>query len=101
MIQLPCPWCGPRNVSEFRHHGEVVPRPDPIATNPQEWRAYLYVRANTAGWATESWQHTSGCRRFFTIERDTLTDQTRPAGGTDPYPVPEPRTTTADRGGQA
>ncbi len=24
MIQLPCPWCGPRNVAEFRYSGEAM-----------------------------------------------------------------------------
>ena len=28
---MPCPHCGPRNVSEFRYHGEESPRPDPNA----------------------------------------------------------------------
>lgn len=80
MIQLDCPWCGPRNVSEFHHHGEVTHRPDPSTATPQQWREYLYVRANVAGWTTENWQHGSGCRRFFTIDRNTVTNETRPAG---------------------
>lgn len=79
MIQLPCPWCGPRNASEFQHHGEVTPRPDVATTSIEEWRRYLYFRRNVRGWAEETWYHTAGCRRFFKVERNTQTNETRPA----------------------
>ena len=42
MMLLPCPCCGPRNVSEFRYVGEERPRPDPNDDHAAEWRAYLY-----------------------------------------------------------
>jgi sarcosine oxidase subunit delta len=71
MIQLPCPWCGPRNVSEFRYAGEATTRPDPAATTPQEWREYLYIRRNNRGWVAENWYHSAGCRRFFRLQRHT------------------------------
>ena len=32
MILVPCPYCGPRNASEFRWGGEIKPRPDPNST---------------------------------------------------------------------
>jgi sarcosine oxidase subunit delta len=76
MIRIPCPWCGPRNVSEFRHHGEVTKRPDPSNTNEDEWRRYLYFRRNSSGWVEETWHHTAGCRRFFKIQRNATTNQT-------------------------
>ena len=81
MIQLPCPWCGPRNVSEFRHVGEVVPRPEPATATPEEWRSYLYLRRNTRGLSEETWYHSAGCRRYIRLTRDTVSNQTRPAGG--------------------
>jgi heterotetrameric sarcosine oxidase delta subunit len=77
MLLLPCPWCGPRNDSEFRYVGEARPRPDPAHTSIQDWRAYLYDRANPCGWVTEHWFHRSGCRRFVTFERHTLTHEIR------------------------
>lgn len=80
MIQLPCPHCGLRNVSEFRHVGETVSRPDPATATPQEWRAYLYIRSNPSGWTEESWYHGSGCRRYFRLGRHTVTNETRPPG---------------------
>lgn len=78
MILLPCPWCGPRNVGEFRYLGETSARPDPGTATPTEWRRYLYMRSNPRGRLKESWYHTSGCRRYFRLERDTLTNT---AGG--------------------
>lgn len=77
MILLPCPHCGPRNVSEFRYAGEASARPDPNATTPEEWRAYLYMKRNPAGWTTEKWFHGTGCRRYFTVERHTVTNEVR------------------------
>lgn len=77
MILLPCPWCGLRNVSEFQHLGEVIKRPDPNATTPQAWRHYLHTRANSCGWVPENWYHRAGCRRFFSVERHTLTNEVR------------------------
>lgn len=82
MIELPCPWCGPRNVSEFRHVGEVVARPEPADVTPARWREYLYLRANPAGWTEESWYHTSGCRRYFRLGRHTVSNETREPGAT-------------------
>ncbi len=77
MIALPCPWCGDRNVSEFRYVSEVVSRPDPATATPQQWRDYLYQRGNERGWVTEWWYHRAGCQQYFTIDRDTATDQPR------------------------
>jgi heterotetrameric sarcosine oxidase delta subunit len=76
MIRITCPNCGPRNSDEFRHGGESRPTP-PLGATPQEWRAYLYLRDNPMGWTTETWYHTAGCRRFFRLERHTVTHEMR------------------------
>jgi heterotetrameric sarcosine oxidase delta subunit len=78
MFQIPCPHCGLRNVSEFRHVGERRARPDVQTATPAQWRAYLYEQDNVAGWSTESWYHSSGCRRFVGVERHTVTNEVRP-----------------------
>ncbi len=80
MIMLPCPWCGARAGSEFRYSGEVIDRPDPGTTTAAQWRDYLYLRDNPRGWVTEWWYHRAGCRKYFTIDRDTRTDETRARG---------------------
>ena len=74
MIRLPCPWCGPRNVSEFRYVDEVTPRPGPESTTPEQWRGYLYLRRNPRGEVLETWYHTAGCRRYIRLNRDTGTN---------------------------
>ncbi len=79
MFRIPCPHCGPRNASEFRHVGEGSVRPEPRTATPEEWRAYLYERRNVAGWTTETWYHGFGCRRFVGVERHTVTNEIRPA----------------------
>lgn len=77
MILLPCPYCGPRNVSEFRYVGEVSERPDPSETGIEEWRSFLYMRDNPAGWTTETWFHSAGCRQHLVAERHTVTNEVR------------------------
>ncbi len=78
MFRIPCPHCGLRNVSEFRHVGEARTRPDPHTATPEQWRAYLYEQRNVAGWSVESWYHGSGCRQYIGVERHTVTNETRP-----------------------
>lgn len=76
MLILPCPNCGPRNVSEFRFGGETNARPkEPAALNDQEWSDYLYMRKNVMGVETEWWYHRAGCGTWFLAERNTATNQ--------------------------
>ncbi len=88
MFRIPCPYCGPRDATEFRHQGESRNRPDPRTVTRGQWRAYLYEKDNVAGWTRENWYHGVGCRRFISVERNTVTNETRPAaaaaGAVDP-----------------
>ena len=77
MIVVPCPNCGPRNSGDLRPAGEVISRPDPATCSLSEWREYLYMRPNPAGWVTETWYCRGGGRRDFTIERNTATNEIR------------------------
>jgi heterotetrameric sarcosine oxidase delta subunit len=77
MLLVPCPNCGPRNATDFGYIGESPTRPDPAATTETEWRDYLYLRDNPAGWLTETWYCRQGCQRFITLERHTVTNQFR------------------------
>jgi len=52
----------------------------PAHAEPQQWRQYLYHRRNACGWVQENWYHSAGCRKYIRLERETLTNQTRPAG---------------------
>ncbi|HZP41747.1 MAG TPA: sarcosine oxidase subunit delta [Candidatus Binatia bacterium] len=79
MMLVPCPFCGPRDASEFRWVGEAHRRPAVAEATPPEWRAYLYLRRNVAGWSVETWYHRAGCRRYFRAERHTVTNAFRAA----------------------
>jgi heterotetrameric sarcosine oxidase delta subunit len=78
MIRIPCPHCGPRDSTEFKHAGNPRPRPAVAGVTPQEWRRYLYEHDNVAGWVTETWYHSFGCRRFVTLARHTVTNEIVP-----------------------
>ena len=75
MLLVPCPNCGPRNSTDLRYVGESRSRPDPNSATAKEWRSYLYERGNPAGRLRETWYCGSGCRRYFLLERDTVTNE--------------------------
>ena len=66
---IPCPNCGPRDVSEFRHGGQIAA----TATNlpgPQRAR----------------WYHRLGCRRWLVAERDVRSNEVLRTGWLDEEP---------------
>ena len=77
MLLIPCPWCGERQEDEFSYGGQAgLPYPDdPEALTDEEWAAFLFVRANPKGPFRERWVHTHGCRRWFDVTRDTVTNE--------------------------
>ena len=77
MLLIPCPWCGPREESEFTYGGEahIVRHPEPDALTDAQWADYLFMRKNPRGLHREQWSHTAGCRRWFNVQRDTVTYQ--------------------------
>ena len=75
MLYIPCPWCGPRDESEFSYRGDVRARPDPDTAIDAEWVGYLYHRHNVRGWLREYWSHTHGCQQLFIIQRHTVTHE--------------------------
>jgi sarcosine oxidase, subunit delta len=75
MMLLSCPHCGPRDAAEFAYVGERTRRPDPNTATARQWRSYLYLRRNPAGWADELWFHRTGCRRYLAVRRHTVTGE--------------------------
>ena len=77
MIEIHCPWCGARAVTEFRYGGESDrPYPEETASlSDEQWSAYLFLRKNDKGPHSELWQHVYGCRRWFKALRDTATHE--------------------------
>lgn len=86
MLLIPCPWCGKRAHVEFTYGGAAASLPprDAAALDETAWAAHLYLRDNPRGLHEELWRHSSGCRQWFTIRRDTAThqipDAERPSG---------------------
>jgi sarcosine oxidase subunit delta len=73
---ISCPFCGPRDLSEFAYQGDANRRrPDPESSDQAAWNAYVYERVNTAGAHREYWQHSGGCREHLLVVRNTLTHE--------------------------
>ena len=71
---IPCPYCGPRDASEFTYCGDAsVKRPADNNTCIDQWSDYVYQRKNPAGDHQDYWQHTQGCRSVLVVDRNTLT----------------------------
>lgn len=73
MLIIDCPYCGPREETEFGYGGQAhVPYPqDPAALDDAQWSRYLFYRDNPAGPFPERWVHSHGCRKWFNAVRDT------------------------------
>ncbi|MGH3741661.1 MAG: sarcosine oxidase subunit delta [Micromonosporaceae bacterium] len=87
MLRIECPWCGPRDETEFHYGGQahVAYPADPAALSDQQWAEYVFMRDNPKGWFAERWAHSAGCRRWFNLLRHTVSYQTQA-----PYPAGEP-----------
>ena len=74
MLLIKCPWCGERDESEFSYAGEAhIARPlETEKLSDEEWANYLFLRKNIKGLHREQWNHASGCRRYFNVERNTV-----------------------------
>jgi sarcosine oxidase subunit delta len=46
---------------------------NPNELNDREWAEYLFYRDNTKGTFAERWVHSTGCRQWFNMVRDTVT----------------------------
>ena len=95
MLLIHCPWCGPRDEIEFSCGGEAHrARPsDPSTLGDAEWAEFLFMRSNPKGGHKERWVHTHGCRRWFNLERDTVTYRilkVYPVSAEEPAEVREP-----------
>ncbi|MGD9915025.1 MAG: sarcosine oxidase subunit delta [Rhizobiaceae bacterium] len=73
MQLFPCPFCGLRSESEFHFGGDFGNhRPEGPEVTADTWSAYLHLRNNPKGAASEVWMHTT-CGELFHMRRDTLT----------------------------
>jgi len=71
---FPCPFCGPRDETEFHCVGEPKARPEPAGSaGDAEWADYLWFNNNEKGLAREIWLHLT-CTEMFAMTRDTATN---------------------------
>ena len=97
MLLISCPNCGSRDETEFHYGGQAhVPYPEnPAALDDRQWAEFLFYRDNTKGAFAERWLHSTGCRQWFNMLRDTVTYEIQavyPMGGGRPdraAPAPE------------
>ena len=77
MLHIKCPYCGLRNETEFSCGGEAhIARPISNKNlSNKEWSEYLFLRHNPKGIFLERWVHTSGCRKWFNLVRNTVTNE--------------------------
>ena len=74
MQRFPCPFCGPRDETEFHfaaEAGKKRPEPSPDVSDAA-WADYLYGNDAPKGTAREVWVHLT-CGEFFVMTRDTTT----------------------------
>lgn len=76
MLLITCPYCDETLPElEFAYAGEAhVMRPGPDVSD-EDWRDFLFIRANVKGPHFERWRHIHGCGRFFNAVRDTVSDR--------------------------
>ena len=77
MMLISCPFCGPRDETEFSCGGEAhIARP--LAENKisdADFADYLFMRDNPKGLFLERWRHSAGCRRWFNVACDTVSHE--------------------------
>jgi sarcosine oxidase subunit delta len=67
MNRLYCPFCGPRELEEFRFHKTLA---EPGANVHEE----VYSRINRLMVSWEHWQHVYGCRAWLLVRRNPSDD---------------------------
>lgn len=80
MLLIPCPWCGPRDESEFTYGGDASAALPELSADTEAWFPAVYLRANPRGPHDELWHHSAGCRRWLKLRRDTLSHEIHAAG---------------------
>ena len=61
MQLIECPWCGPREETEFHYGGQahVAYPEDPQALTDEQWAHYVFFRSNPKGLFAERWSHSA------------------------------------------
>ncbi len=71
---FPCPFCGPRDETDFHYVAEPKARPEPAeAVSDEAWAEHLYFNANPKGASREIWLRLT-CMESFAMTRDAPTN---------------------------
>lgn len=73
MLRIPCPFCGPRDHTEFVYEGDATVAYPALDAPEDAWFEAVYLRENPRGAHSELWHHVRGCRALMVVERDTVT----------------------------
>ena len=81
MLHIPCPYCGPRDETEFHYGAEAhIAYPEnPQGLDDVQWSKFVFIKSNPKGWLAERWVHSAGCRRWFNVWRNTITHEFGPS----------------------
>ncbi|HKJ50215.1 MAG TPA: sarcosine oxidase subunit delta [Gammaproteobacteria bacterium] len=77
MIRINCPFCGPRDHSEFTYGGDASIVYPALDAPMDDWHDAIFLRENPCGMQSETWHHVNGCRMWLVVERDTMTHEIR------------------------
>ncbi len=77
MLNIRCPYCGDRSQKEFAYGGDgTVVRPKlNQEISDEKWDEFVYLRKSPRGKHIELWHHIAGCRKWFQVQRDTVTHE--------------------------
>ncbi len=90
MLRITCPHCGTRDEFEFRYRGDATVARPAADADTDAFHAYVYERANPAGWHIEWWQHAYGCRQVLKVVRHNLSHEIHALGlPSDDLKLPE------------
>ena len=67
MTRIACPFCGPRELREFRFHKTL-----PLAGAADAFQR-VYERRGSLEVSDEHWQHLLGCRAWLYVRRNPST----------------------------
>jgi sarcosine oxidase subunit delta len=74
-LMIPCPLCGRRPYGEFWCSGELPEGGHGPAPDRDEDYRRVWLRRNVAGDQRERWFHHAGCRRWFSLTRNTVSNR--------------------------
>ncbi len=75
LLRINCPFCGVRDHSEFTYGSDASIEYPALDGSMEDWVKAVFERENVRGSQFETWQHTSGCRQWLVVERDTMTHE--------------------------